>query len=641
MTIDGASTDTNSLRGNVFYLAAGDTSANMVFNTGTQGGVSNSGTSFSTVNSEEVSGTTDAPDGSKIDFYSVNGSYTTTFLGTETVASGAFSLSETLTVGGKIAYQITESDGTSYPFALAGIVVSAAPTGLDNFGIIDVGGNLYAVWDTVSSASFDHFEIWYGLDQSDVEGRTGTATEWDNDDDSALATVSTTDTTIIGPDTGTAGQTFYAKIWAYATSGANSTDDTASYFTGVAGGGGGGGGVSGGGSSGSSGSSSSGTGSSATSASSNANDNPIARIQAEEEAEAAAEAAEEGTSATEEEAEIEETSQEELTVNDTTDTDGDGLTNSEELKLGTNIGDIDSDNDGLSDGLEVNAYKTNPLKIDTDGDGFADKYEIFNLKSDPNDICDPGNADFSEEQQAVCDKKAAEEAAAEAKAEEEAKKAEEALTEEKLEVDEKVVEDIVEDIEEEIKEEAGWSKRHFKNLMKIEAMKAAYSNSDQIRLIIDEFVKNPELPIGNGEAMAVAMAVFDEDLFDDGSMLKATDEEPFIERGFEVGILNTHVNPSFNSETSLKRGDALRLMFRVSGLKLEKTFGLDLFDNFGVKESTFSDVNMNNPALPYILFFQGKQLLQGYADGTFRSSEFMNRAEFVKLITLFHQEQNK
>lgn len=58
------------------------------------------------------------------------------------------------------------------------------------------------------------------------------------------------------------------------------------------------------------------------------------------------------------------------------DSDGDGLTDAEEQKLGTDLSKADTDGDGLVDGEEVNIYHTNPLKADTDGDGIADGLEV-------------------------------------------------------------------------------------------------------------------------------------------------------------------------------------------------------------------------------------------------------------------------
>lgn len=65
------------------------------------------------------------------------------------------------------------------------------------------------------------------------------------------------------------------------------------------------------------------------------------------------------------------------------DMDGDGLTNNEESALGTNPADADSDDDGLSDGDEVNIHNTSPLDADTDGDGLGDGAEIQQYGTDP------------------------------------------------------------------------------------------------------------------------------------------------------------------------------------------------------------------------------------------------------------------
>jgi hypothetical protein len=54
------------------------------------------------------------------------------------------------------------------------------------------------------------------------------------------------------------------------------------------------------------------------------------------------------------------------------DTDGDGLTDSEENTIGTDPKVPDSDHDGVRDGTEVIDWKTNPLKKDSDGDGLED-----------------------------------------------------------------------------------------------------------------------------------------------------------------------------------------------------------------------------------------------------------------------------
>ncbi|MFN8359509.1 MAG: OmpA family protein [Candidatus Kapaibacterium sp.] len=66
-----------------------------------------------------------------------------------------------------------------------------------------------------------------------------------------------------------------------------------------------------------------------------------------------------------------------------TDTDGDGLTDETEERIGTDPNNPDTDGDGLSDGDEVDDYKTDPLKPDTDGDGLKDGAEVNQYKTDP------------------------------------------------------------------------------------------------------------------------------------------------------------------------------------------------------------------------------------------------------------------
>jgi len=70
------------------------------------------------------------------------------------------------------------------------------------------------------------------------------------------------------------------------------------------------------------------------------------------------------------------------------DQDGDSLTNSEEIALGTDFSLHDSDGDGLNDGEEVNVYGTDPLNTDTDGGGRSDGSEVDIDGTDPLDGAD-------------------------------------------------------------------------------------------------------------------------------------------------------------------------------------------------------------------------------------------------------------
>lgn len=71
------------------------------------------------------------------------------------------------------------------------------------------------------------------------------------------------------------------------------------------------------------------------------------------------------------------------------DYDDDGLTNAEEKQLGTNYNNSDTDDDGVSDGAEVNVHHSNPLAGDSDGDGLRDGDEVsygFSLNSIDSDL---------------------------------------------------------------------------------------------------------------------------------------------------------------------------------------------------------------------------------------------------------------
>ena len=58
------------------------------------------------------------------------------------------------------------------------------------------------------------------------------------------------------------------------------------------------------------------------------------------------------------------------------DSDGDGLTNAQEIDYGTSVNKPDTDSDGLGDKEEIQVYGTDPLRTDTDGDTYPDGQEV-------------------------------------------------------------------------------------------------------------------------------------------------------------------------------------------------------------------------------------------------------------------------
>lgn len=64
------------------------------------------------------------------------------------------------------------------------------------------------------------------------------------------------------------------------------------------------------------------------------------------------------------------------------DPDEDGLTNREEIDLGADPANSDTDRDNLEDGLEVNVYLTSPVIRDSDEDGVPDGLEVLAGRGD-------------------------------------------------------------------------------------------------------------------------------------------------------------------------------------------------------------------------------------------------------------------
>jgi hypothetical protein len=78
---------------------------------------------------------------------------------------------------------------------------------------------------------------------------------------------------------------------------------------------------------------------------------------------------------------------------DLVDTDGDGLSDGDEARRGTDPNRIDTDGDGLRDGEEVNTYGTNPLDRDSDDDGLIDWEDIVAGQAQPGTGGAPAPAD--------------------------------------------------------------------------------------------------------------------------------------------------------------------------------------------------------------------------------------------------------
>lgn len=92
------------------------------------------------------------------------------------------------------------------------VVDTTLPTGLASLAAgTSTTTTQQLTWNSATDANFDHYEIWYGTNQPDVENRAGSAKKWSVTNDVTLGIAVTTETTISGL---TSGTTYSYKIWA-------------------------------------------------------------------------------------------------------------------------------------------------------------------------------------------------------------------------------------------------------------------------------------------------------------------------------------------------------------------------------------------------------------------------------------------
>jgi len=90
-------------------------------------------------------------------------------------------------------------------------------------------------------------------------------------------------------------------------------------------------------------------------------------------------------------------------ANNDNDADMDGLYDSVEKVLGTDIHNNDTDFDGLNDWIEVVTYNTDPLQPDSNYDGLSDYQEVYNISLDVDNDNVPNPWDVDNDNDGVTD----------------------------------------------------------------------------------------------------------------------------------------------------------------------------------------------------------------------------------------------
>jgi len=101
----------------------------------------------------------------------------------------------------------------SYAVSENFIVDNKDPVGLASLAVSSIDVSTASLtWTAATDTYFGHYEIWYGTNLTDVQNRTGTAAEWDDDNDTNLTSAGTGSTTITGLTW--MDIPYYFKIWA-------------------------------------------------------------------------------------------------------------------------------------------------------------------------------------------------------------------------------------------------------------------------------------------------------------------------------------------------------------------------------------------------------------------------------------------
>jgi len=102
--------------------------------------------------------------------------------------------------------------------------------------------------------------------------------------------------------------------------------------------------------------------------------------------------------------------------------------------------------------------------------------------------------------------------------------------------------------------------------------------------------------------------------------------EGYINVLVEKGIISGYPDGSFKPERTINRAEALKIIFETIDFSpTDPTNPTDL-------TNPFPDVPKNEWYAQYVTTAKKKDIVRGYPDGTFRPTQEVNRAEFIKMV---------
>jgi hypothetical protein len=482
--------------------------------------------------------------------------------------------------------RVTPYDGTA-----AGTVSTSSdfildvvdPTGLTALTNLDANiASVTLTWTAPTETNFDHYEIWYGDSQSDVQNRTGTATEWDDSDDGDLSTKATTSTTIT-----TDPRNKYFKIWAVDGPGNIETvDDILVTISG--------------------GSSSLDIG---IPTNLSVTDNPgggvILTWEDPTDDDSAYINIHRGISPYP----VDGTSMVSVVTGtesyiDTDPNEGDTVTYMLRAANGGHLGD-------LTEGVTFRVGSTYMSFDDTDTGGSSGGGGGGGGSSSDDD--DDGEEDEEDEEEY-----------------------EDCIIEDD---DGESLEDLGLDTPDH------WSEGYLKHLGEDDRIVAAAVETVSFFELLTEILTGPNEGMNRGKALELLLVLGGYDVTKSivNTFTDVTADHVrgyMIEFAAEHNLINGYPDNTFQPENTVNRVEALKMSAYFFGLEAPELYGDDLLDFYYIDEEPFTDVDFTAWYAPYLIFAYSNGVVSGYGDGTFGPANNVTFAEFVKIATLMRDVDN-